>query len=79
MSGTKEIKGRIRSIKNTKKITRAMELVAVSKMKRAVSNTLASRPYAEYSWEILTSISQNVEELKHPLFVERKLKNILLV
>ena len=83
MAGTKEIKRRIKSIKNTKKITKAMELVAASKMKRAVSSTLASRLYAEYSWEVLTSIAQNVEELNHPLLSEREEKNkkgnILLV
>jgi F-type H+-transporting ATPase subunit gamma len=72
MAGTKEIKRRIKSVKNTKKITKAMELVAASKMKRAVASTLASRLYAEYSWEILTSIAENVEELNHPLFTERK-------
>src|SRR3989338_7691590 len=74
MAGTKEIKRRIKSVKNTKKITKAMELVAASKMKRAVSNTLASRLYAEYSWEILTSIAQSVEDLEHPLFTERNRK-----
>ncbi|OGI60521.1 ATP synthase F1 subunit gamma [Candidatus Nomurabacteria bacterium RIFCSPHIGHO2_01_FULL_37_25] len=79
MAGTKEIKRRIKSIKNTKKITKAMELVAASKMKRAVSSALASRLYAEYSWEILTSIAKNLEELAHPLFTERKIKNVLLV
>ncbi|MFA6076669.1 MAG: ATP synthase F1 subunit gamma [Candidatus Paceibacterota bacterium] len=84
MAGTKEIKRRIKSVKNTKKITKAMELVAASKMKRAVSSTLASRLYAGYSWQILTSIAKNVEELNHPLFTERKIKegvkeNILLM
>ena len=79
MTGTKEIKRRIKSIKNTKKITKAMELVAASKMKRAVSSTLASRLYAEYSWEVLTSIAKNVEELSHPLFNQREVKNVLLV
>src|SRR3989338_3575663 len=85
MAGTKEIKRRIKSVKNTKKITKAMELVAASKMKRAVASTLASRLYAEYSWEILTSIAQNVEELNHPLFAERKnidvgrLQKVLLI
>src|SRR3989338_715616 len=75
MAGTKEIKRRIKSVKNTKKITKAMELVAASKMKRAVASTLASRLYAEYSWEILTSIARSldgVEELNHPLFNERE-------
>lgn len=80
MAGTKEIKRRINSIKNTKKITKAMELVSASKMKRAVSSTLASRLYAEYSWEVLTSIAESVKELSHPLFSEREeVKNILLV
>ncbi len=75
MSNSKAIKNRIKSVKSTKKITKAMELVAASKMKRAVSSTLASRLYAEYSWEILMSIAKNVEELNHPLFTERDEKN----
>ncbi|HAS80595.1 MAG: ATP synthase gamma chain [Candidatus Nomurabacteria bacterium GW2011_GWE1_32_28] len=78
MASTKEIKRRIKSVKSTKKITKAMELVAASKMKRAVSSTLASRLYAEYSWEILTSIAKNIEKITHPLFIERETKNILL-
>src|SRR4026209_2370965 len=68
MAGTKEIKRRIKSVKNTKKITKAMELVAASKMKRAVSSTLASRLYASYSSEILSSISTNLQESSHPFF-----------
>lgn len=79
MAGTKEIKRRIKSVKNTKKITKAMELVAASKMKRAVASTLASRLYAEYSWEILISISKSLEDNTYPLFTQRKIKNILLV
>jgi len=79
MASTKEIKRRIKSVKSTKKITKAMELVAASKMKRAVSSTLASRLYAEYSWEILTSISKNIEKVEHPLFIERDVKKILLL
>ena len=71
MAATKEIKRRIKSVKNTKKITKAMELVAASKMKRAVSSTLSSRPYAEYSWEVLTSIVASTDDIKHPLFTKR--------
>lgn len=56
-----------------------MELVAASKMKRAVSSTLASRLYAEYSWEVLNSIAKNTEKITHPLFIEREVKNILLL
>lgn len=47
-----------------------MELVAASKMKRVLSNTLASRLYSEYSSDILTSVIRNIEEIKHPLFNE---------
>jgi F-type H+-transporting ATPase subunit gamma len=74
MAGTKEIKRRIKSVKSTKKITKAMELVSASKMKRAVSKTLASRLYANYSWDLLTSLSDKLEgeELTHPFFVENK-------
>ena len=79
MAGTKEIKRRIKSVKNIKKITKAMELVSASKMKRAVSSALASRLYAEYSWEILSSVARNVENIEHPLFNEREIKNVLLV
>ena len=67
MASTKEIKIRIKSVKSTKKITKAMELVAASKMKRAISRTLASREYARYSWEVLSSLSQQAEESNHPL------------
>jgi F-type H+-transporting ATPase subunit gamma len=75
MAGTKEIKRRIKSVKNTKKITKAMELVAASKMKRAVSSTLASRLYAGYSWDILNSIVNTIEKSNHPLFMKREKKN----
>jgi F-type H+-transporting ATPase subunit gamma len=80
MANNKTIKNRIKSIKNTKKITKAMELVAASKMKRAVSQTLASRLYAGYSWEILTSLSERLEEITHKFFIENeKVKKDLLV
>ena len=80
MASTKEIKSRIKSVKNTKKITKAMELVAASKMKRAVSSTLASRLYAEYSWEIITSISAKLEdEMVHPFFTQKEEGKILIV
>ena len=52
-----------------------MELVAASKMKRAVSSTLASRLYASYSWEVLTSIALDKEKISNPLFTEREKEN----
>jgi len=68
MIGTKEIKQRIKSVKNTKKITKAMELVAASKMKRAIARALSSRLYANYSWDLLTSLSNKIHEIEHPFF-----------
>ncbi len=70
MAGTKEIKQRIKSVKNTKKITKAMELVAASKMKRAISKAVSSRLYASYSWELLTSLSERLDETTSPFFKE---------
>jgi len=72
MANQKLIKNRIRSVKNTKKITKAMELVAASKMKRAVNATLSSRLYATYSWDLLTSLSGKLDEVTHPFFTENK-------
>lgn len=68
MAGTKEIKQRIKSVKNTKKITKAMELVAASKMKRAISKALSSRLYANYSWDLLTSLSERLDEVESSFF-----------
>ena len=79
MSNSKAIKNRIKSVKSTKKITKAMELVAASKMQRAVASTLRSRLYAQYSWDILTSVAENIEKSTHPFFAQREIKNILLI
>lgn len=79
MPGTKEIKRRIISVKNTKKITKAMELVAASKMKRAVNSTMSSRLYAEYSAEVLQSVASNLKESTHPFFNEQKGGKTLIV
>lgn len=68
MANSKAIKNRIKSVKSTKKITKAMELVAASKMKRAVSSTISSRLYATYSWNLLTSLSGKLEDITHPFF-----------
>ena len=72
MAGTKEIKQRIKSVKNTKKITKAMELVAASKMKRAIAKALSSRLYANYSWDLLTSLSERLDEVNSPFFAGNK-------
>ncbi|MBI2485095.1 ATP synthase F1 subunit gamma [Candidatus Uhrbacteria bacterium] len=61
------IKKRIRSVRNTKKITKAMELVAASKMRRAISAVLGTRPFAGLAWELLGAIGGKIDTSLHPL------------
>ena len=58
MASTREIRRRIRSVKNIAKVTKAMETVAASKMRKAQQQVLATRPYAEKSWEVLTYLAR---------------------
>lgn len=76
---TKIIKRRIRSVANTKKITKAMELVSAAKMRKAVRNTLASRAYASTAWEIVLRLSEKADRNHHPLFAEREPKRIAVI
>lgn len=71
-ANTRDIKRRIRAIGNTKKITKAMELVAASKMRRAVQAVLATRMYANTAWAIVNELAQSVDRTKHPLLVEKE-------
>ena len=64
---TREIKRRIRSIKNTRQITKAMELVSAAKMRRAVANVLATRTYANLGWELLAELSKKTPTEDHSL------------
>jgi F-type H+-transporting ATPase subunit gamma len=79
MASTKEIKRRIKSIKNTKKITKAMELVSASKMKKAVNQTLQSRFYAKYSAEVLGRVAGAFKNATHPYLTDRGHKKILVL
>jgi F-type H+-transporting ATPase subunit gamma len=78
---TRDIRRRIKSVKNTRQITKAMELVAASKMKRAQQAALAGRHYAFLLAEILSSIAPRVENVSHPLLEQRtvKTRGILLI
>jgi F-type H+-transporting ATPase subunit gamma len=58
MASTREIRRRIRSVKNIAKVTKAMETVAAAKMRKAQQQVLATRPYAEKSWEVLTYLAR---------------------
>ncbi len=75
---TKAIKNRIKSVNNTKKITKAMEMVAASKMRRAVEKSIASREYAKRALELLSHISKD-NLLQHPLLKPGKGDKTMLV
>jgi len=66
MAGAKEIRGQIKSIGNTKKITKAMEMVAASKMRRAQDRMRASRPYANKMRQVVGHMANGCLEYKHP-------------
>lgn len=81
MASTRDIRRRIKSVKNTRQITKAMELVAASKMKKAQQAALAGRPYAQLMADMLAALSARVDEASHPFLVQREVKTrgILLV
>jgi F-type H+-transporting ATPase subunit gamma len=76
MSGAKEIKGKIGSIKNTQKITSAMEMVAASKMKKAQDRMASSRPYAQTMRKVIGHIARGSLEFRHPYLEEREVKRV---
>ncbi|HUF21586.1 MAG TPA: F0F1 ATP synthase subunit gamma [Burkholderiales bacterium] len=71
MPGTKEIRGKIRSVQNTRKITKAMEMVAASKMRKAQERMRMARPYGEKIRNVAAHISHANPEYRHPFLVER--------
>ena len=76
MAGAKEIKTKIASVKNTQKITSAMEMVAASKMRRAQERMAASRPYAENMRKVIGHVAQGSLEYKHPYLEVREAKRV---
>jgi F-type H+-transporting ATPase subunit gamma len=72
MAGAKEIRTKIKSIKNTQKITKAMEMVAASKMRKAQDRMAASRPYAQKINAVLSHLAQAHPEYKHPYLLARE-------
>jgi F-type H+-transporting ATPase subunit gamma len=79
MANTIILKRRIGSIKSTKQITKAMELVSASKMRRAQERALKSRSYQQLAFDLLARLSSFEESALHPLFVKRKVKTKLYV
>lgn len=76
MANAKEIRTQIKSVKNTQKITRAMEMVAASKMRRAQERMRTARPYAEKIREVIGHLANAHPEYSHPLLEEREVKRV---
>jgi F-type H+-transporting ATPase subunit gamma len=75
MAGAKEIRSKIASIKNTQKITKAMQMVAASKMRKAQDRMRAARPYAEKLRQVIGHLRAANPEYKHAFLVERPVKS----
>jgi F-type H+-transporting ATPase subunit gamma len=79
MAGAKEIRGKIASIKNTQKITKAMEMVAASKIRKAQDRMRAARPYAEKIRKIVGHLRQVNLDYKHPFTLERPVQAVGII
>jgi F-type H+-transporting ATPase subunit gamma len=79
MPSTRDIRRRIKSIKNTAQITKAMQMVAASKMRRAQQSALAGRPYATLMNEVLAEVTYHAGDFTHPLMEKREVKKRCVV
>jgi F-type H+-transporting ATPase subunit gamma len=79
MPGAKEIRGKIASIKNTQKITKAMEMVAASKIRKAQERMRAARPYAEKIKKVVGHLRQVNLDYKHPFTLERPVQAVGII
>lgn len=79
MAGGKEVKSKIRSVENTQKITKAMEMVAASKMRRAQDRVQAARPYANKIRRAISHLAQANPDFEHPFMVEREAHRVGII
>src|SRR5947209_13762786 len=79
MASRREIKRRIGSIRNTAQITKAMQMVSASKMRRAQQRVSSSRPYSENVMEIMADVSARPGATEHPLLTQREIQNAEVV
>ena len=79
MAKTQDIRRRIKSIRNTAQITKAMQMVAASKMRKAQQHALAGRPYAALMNKVLVSLQKRTDPRFHPLLAVRPLKKELVL
>jgi len=79
MSSLRALRRRIRSVQNTQQITKAMEMVAAAKLRRAQTRAQAARPYAARITAMLDRLASEASELDHPLFKAREVRRTALV
>jgi F-type H+-transporting ATPase subunit gamma len=79
MPSTQILKGRIRSVKSTRQITKAMQLIAAAKMRKAQEVTKASAPYVEEAQNLLNKMAHHISVKNHELFTQRPVKTRLLI
>lgn len=79
MPGTKEIRAKISSVKNTQKITKAMQMVATSKMRRAQERMRTARPYATRMLEVIGHLTEANPDYRHPFLVTREPKSVGII
>src|ERR1035438_5011531 len=86
MANVLDLRRRIRSVKNTRQITKAMKMVSAAKLRRAQERALSARPYAKMITSVLESLTRRIDifdpetgNLRHPLFATRPEKRVLLV
>lgn len=79
MPSGKEIRSKIKSVENTRKITKAMEMVAASKMRKAQERMRASRPYGEKIRRVAANLSHALTEYKHPFLLQREVRRVGLI
>ena len=79
MASLIDIRRRLRSVKNTQQITKAMKMVAAARLRRAQDRAIAARPYARILREVLASVSSKVREIQHPLLAERDEKRVVVL
>lgn len=70
----RDIKRQIKSVQNTRQITKAMEMVAASKLRKAQEKAEAARPYSEKLKEVVSSIAAGTQDLQHPMLVSKPVK-----
>src|SRR5882762_7740307 len=79
MASLIDIRRRLRSVKSTQQITKAMKMVAAAKLRRAQERVVGARPYAKLISRILASVTQHAGEAKHPLLAQREERRVIVL